>query len=102
MPASTYYPNTTDGRAEWWQNIAANSASLTALGFSASEVTSITNDAAWAIFTYRDIRALYEHHYRAVISYADTVADGLGGTSGSPLPPPPEPPEWPTAPTGVI
>lgn len=102
MSSTTYYPVTTEGRAEWWQNIAANTAALTPLGFAAAEVTAITNDAAWAIFTYRDIRVLYEHYYRAVVSYADTVADGIGGTSGDALPPAPEPPEWPTAPTGVI
>jgi hypothetical protein len=98
MPA--YQPQTTDGRAEWWQNIQANASPyLTSLGFAAGDITAIMNDAKWAIFLYRDVRVTYEHFHEALVDYADTIT---GGTNGDTPPPAPEPADWPTAPTPAV
>ena len=103
MSNNTYYPATVEGRAEFWENIgAAAPALLPGLGFAAGAVTSITNDAAWAVYVYRTLRVTYENYFSSVTAFAGTIASGIGGTSGQAVPPAPEPPEWPAAPAGVI
>ena len=103
MSNNTYYPATVQGRVEFWENIeAAAPILLPGLGFAAAAVTSISNDAAWAVYVYGTLRTTYEKYFSSVTAYADTIASGIGGTSGQSVPPAPEPPEWPTAPTGVI
>ena len=102
MPSNTYYPNTTEGRRDWWANIKANSGLLTTVGFSAGDVTAVGNDADWGIYVYGTIRQAYEHYFQSVVADGDTIAHGIGGTAGQALPPAPEPADWPTAPTGVI
>lgn len=99
MPASTYYPSTNDGRADWWQNISSNSAALSALGLSAPQVSAIGADAGWGIYLYRTVRVTFEEYHSAVIAYCDEV---LGEPAGAELPAAPAPPPWPTPPPFAV
>lgn len=99
MSTPNYYPQTIDGRADWWQNIADNSAALTAAGASANQAVTITEDANWAVYTYSTLRQSYEESYKSIIAYCDCVLDG---DNGALLPSAPGIPAWPAAPTADV
>lgn len=97
MPS--YYPRTTDGRADWWQNIQANgTAALTTLGFETEDITPIIDDAKWAIHALRTLRVTFENYHESLIAYAQQLMDGTEGEA----PAIPVPPTLPTAPTPVV
>jgi hypothetical protein len=94
MPS--YYPPTNDGRGGWWQNIVENGTSLlTEAGLSPTQITSIVNDASWAVFAYSTVRQTYDDFSKSVTRYAHDI---LTGTPGGGLPPAPAPPAFPELP----
>lgn len=96
---SNYYPETAEGRAEWWENVLKDGASLLAkLGLSEERVASIMADAAWGVYTYGALRETVERHASEITAYANMVASGVEGCSDQPLPAPPKPPAWPAPP----
>ncbi len=96
----TYYPDSNNNRADWWQNIASNgSPILTNLGFSLQQVGSIMDDAAWGVYLYRTLRVGYEESTKRVIGYANALLDDPNGTAA---PEAPTMPTWPTAPLNAV
>lgn len=96
----TYYPDTNNNRADWWQNIATvGQATLTEVGLPADQVTSIIADAAWGVYLYRTLRVAYEEATVRVIGYANMI---LGSSNGVPAPDAPTMPTWPAAPATAV
>jgi hypothetical protein len=95
-----YKPQSIDGLADWWLNIKnSGTPALTAAGIPAADITSIQNDALWAIFAYETLRNLYENYHQTIIAYAERITYGpIEGAIGAPT----EPPAFPTLPTPVV
>ena len=94
-----YYSSTNDGRADWWQNILGNTGALTTLGFTAAQVTSVTNDATMAVYLYRTLPATFEEFGKRVTGYISTF---LYDPEGSPAPTVPTVPGWPAVPSPAL
>ena len=88
-----YYPDTNDGRADWWQNIVnVGSGTLGGLGFTAAQVTAIGIDAQLGVYLYRTLPATYSDFGKRVTGYISTYLSDPDGT----LPPTiPMVPSWP-------
>jgi hypothetical protein len=96
----TYYPDSNNNRADWWQNIVTVAEPiLTKLGFPAAQITSIMADAAWGVYLYRTLRGAYEEATMRVIGYATAI---LSGPNGTPSPAAPTMPTWPAAPATEV
>jgi hypothetical protein len=103
MVTSNYYPETTEGRAEWWQNVLDHGAPvLTALGVPEARVSAIMDDAAWAVYTYGTLTTTAERYFADVATYANAVAAGVHASAMNHLPLPPMPPECPAPPAREI
>lgn len=97
---SPYYPPTNDGRADWWQNIVnVGAAPLTALGFGAPQVTSITNDAIAGAYLYRTLPTSFDEFGKRVTGYIHTY---LSDPDGTPAPLAPAIPTWPVLAVPVL
>ena len=97
MPAS-YYPETNDGRADWWQNKIDNAAVIAALN--AALAPSILADAAVAVYLYRTLPNLYDGFNKQVTGYINAF---LSHADGTPVPNAPPVPAWPALPApGVL
>ena len=90
---------TIDGRADWWQNIIDNSSALGTAGASTGQATAISEDAAWAVYTYRTIREAYDEAFKSIIAYCDCMLDG---DNGAPIPAPPPIAPWPAQPNAGV
>ena len=100
MQKKTYYPDSNNNRADWWQNIASNGkAVLVSLGISPQQVSSIMDDAVWGVYLYRTLRGAYEESTKRVIGYANALLDDSNGT---PAPEVPTMPTWPDAPANAV
>ncbi len=95
MPTNSYYPPTIDGRADWWQNIIDNNGALATAGASTAQASTIAEDAAWAVYTYRTIREAYDEAFKSIIAYCDCLLDG---ENGGPTPSAPAIASWPGQP----
>ncbi len=93
-----YYPTTNDGRADWWQNIVNNTATMTALGVPPGLVTSITSDAALGVYLYRTLPITFEEFGKRVTGFIGTY---LSDPDGSAAPTPPPIPNWPAVPASA-
>lgn len=88
-----YYPDTNDGRADWWQNIVAvGTTTLSALGFSVSQTTAINIDAQLGVYLYRTLPKTFEDFGKRVTGYISTY---LSDPDGTPAPVVPAIPSWP-------
>lgn len=94
---SSYYPESADGRADWWQNKINNAARIAAL--LPAQAASIQKDAAMAVYLYRTLPQLYDTFVVQVHGYINTI---LTGADGTPAPSAPPLPEWPTPPLAVL
>ena len=93
-----YYPTTNDGRADWWQNIVGNIGTLSGLGFTVPQTTSITADATLAVYLYRTLPSTFEEFGKRVTGFINTY---LSDPDGSPAPTPPSVPGWPAVPASA-
>ena len=97
MPAS-YYPETNDGRADWWQRKIDNAAMIAAL--SPTLAPSILADAAIAVYLYRTLPGLYDGFNKQVTRYINAF---LSNPDTTPAPDAPPVPAWPALPApGVL
>ena len=103
MLTRNYYPETSEGRADWWQNVLENgAAALAALGFPEEKVAGILNDAAWAVYTYGKLHSACERYRGEVAEYISAVAAGTDGTTEQMTPELPKTPVLPEAPKTKI
>jgi hypothetical protein len=93
----TYYPQTTDGRADWWQNKIDNNAVIAALN--AAAAPGILADAKDAVFLYRTLPGLYDGFTVEVHAYINAY---LGGADGAAPPVAPPVPAWPALPAAGV
>jgi len=96
MPAS-YYPETNDGRADWWRNKTDHAAMITALN--AALAPSILADAAIAVYLYRTLPNLYDGFNKQITSYINAW---LSNADGMPAPAAPPVPAWPMIPGPIV
>ena len=95
-----YYPPTSDGRADWWQNIInVGSSPLTALGFTLSQTTAIASDAAAGVYLYRTLPVTFEEFTKRVTGYIHTYLFDPDGTAAPLIPPVPS---WPALASTVL
>lgn len=88
-----YYPETNDGRADWWQNVVAvGTTTLSALGFSVSQTTAINIDAQLGVYLYRTLPKAYEDFGKRVTGFIHTY---LSDPDGTLAPVVPAMPTWP-------
>lgn len=88
-----YYPPTTDGRADWWQNIVSvGTGQLTTLGFTLAQTSAVNSDALASVYLYRTLPATYEEFGKRVTGYIHTF---LYDPDGTPAPSVPPVPSWP-------
>ncbi len=98
--ANRYYPQTNDGRAEWWANIISdNGTTLAACGIPAAQITSILADAAMAVYLYRTLPNIYAGFVMSITGYIHAYLDGaIDGAA----PVFPAMPTLPTSPDAVL
>ena len=97
--AGSYYPDTTDGRAEFWANIITKPSVFTALGFSPAKVGAIMADAAWGVFVYDTVRDQFDGLHSTIMAYCNQIANA---PNGAPLPEVPTIASFPELPTPAI
>jgi hypothetical protein len=103
MVTTNYYPETSQGRAEWWENILLHGAPLLATaGLEQSKIDGIMADAAWAVYSYGTLPQVVDRSLAEVSEYASAVAVGTCEAAGEKLPAPPQSPEWPAPPSEPI
>ncbi len=92
---SNYYPETTEGRAEWWENIHEQAESqLATLGLPAERIAGIMADAAWGIYAYGTLRAAADRYAEDIARFTNAVAAGIALGPDHELPCPPRPPKF--------
>jgi hypothetical protein len=97
MVTNNYYPETSEGRAEWWENVARNGAApFAAVGFTEEQIKSVMNDAAWAQYVYGAVRRYADLWEAEVAAYAARIAAGVDADGLAPEPPVPA--QWPEPP----
>ena len=100
---SNYYPETSEGRAEWWENLFDHGEELLLeLGLEKERVEAIMADAAWGVYTYGTLTTSAERYFADILSYANAVASGVQAPEGAVTSPPPSPPKVPKPPTAEI
>jgi hypothetical protein len=100
---SNYYPETSEGRAEWWENLLdCGEPLLSELGMDRDRIAAIMADAAWGVYTYGTLTSTAERYFADVVAYANAVASGVHAEEGVASSPPPKPPEIPAPPAAEI
>ena len=95
-----YYPETNDGRADWWQNIiGVGNVTLASLGFTATQTAAINLDAQLGVYLYRTLPATFEDFGKRVTGYISTF---LSDPDGTPAPLIPAIPGWPAFSAGQV
>ncbi len=90
---SPYYPETNDGRADWWQNIVnIGSGTLAGLGFTVGQTTAINVDALLGVYLYRTLPLTYADFEKRVTGYINTYLSDPDGTTAPVIP---SVPTWP-------
>jgi hypothetical protein len=98
-----YYPETSEGRAEWWENILERGEEIFAqLELPRDRVTAIMADAAWGVYTYGTLTSTAERYFAEVVTYANAVASGVHHEDPSAATSPPRPPDVPAPPSAEI
>ncbi len=96
--STPYYPETIEGRADWWQNKIDKIGIITALD--AEAAPAILEDAKMAVYLYRTLPGLYDTFVVQVHGYINSY---LTGAVGTPAPKVMPLPAWPAMPvTGVV
>jgi hypothetical protein len=99
----SYYPETSEGRAEWWENIQEHGeALLKKLGFPPERIAAVMADAAWGVYTYGTLRNAADDFTARVASFANAVSAGVAVEGDDQLPSPPLPPQPPQPPRAEI
>lgn len=99
----SYYPETSEGRAEWWENIQDHGEPLLAtLGLPPERIASILADAAWGLYSYGTLRASADRYADDVARFATAVATGVALGPDHELPCPPRPPRFLSPPDAGI
>jgi hypothetical protein len=95
--AASYYPQSNDGRADWWQNKIDNIATVTALN--PTLTASVLADAKVAVYLYRTLSGLYDGFNKLVNGY---ISAYLSNADGTPAPTAPTVPAWPALPAAGV
>ena len=88
-----YYPETNSGRADWWDNMLTEAATVLApLGASSTLINKVVGDATAGVFLYRTLPALYDNIGKKINGYIKTYLFDPDGTPAPQFPTiPPQP-----------
>src|SRR6476661_1716577 len=76
IPSRTWFPQSLQERDAWFQNFSSQMTNIGAsLGFTAGEITSISNDAAWMLFHANTANAL-EGYVDAIRAFRKNQTEG--------------------------
>lgn len=97
MALNNYYPDSNDGRADWWTNVRDTEAqaALLAGGMTTAECSAIANDGLLGVYVYRGVRSPFDDLQKQIIAFAHLIT---AGASGDPVPTPPAVPSLPAIP----
>ena len=84
--SDTCYPDGQGNQIDWNTNIITNQSLLLTLGFTAAQVTSITNDCAMEIFLLSNIGEMANSQYASLFGFAKAMSNSPIGTPAIPLP----------------
>ena len=97
--SDSFYPDGQGNQIDWNTNIIGNSGLLTTLGFTAAQVTSITNDCQMAIYLLSNVGEMADSTYASLHGFAKSMEKSALGTAAIPWP---TLPTWPTTPPTLV
>ena len=90
MSSNSFYPDGQGAQIDWNTNIITNSALLSTLGFTAAQITSITNDCTLTVYLLSTVGEMADSTYGSLHGFAKSMEKAPLGTAAVP---------WPTLPT---
>ena len=97
--SDTFYPAAQSAQIDWNTNILNNSGLLSTLGFSAAQVTSITNDCTLTVYLLSSVGEMADSTYGALHGFAQAMERNALGTTAIPWP---TLPTWPATPPTLV
>lgn len=97
--SDSFYPDGQGNQIDWNTNIIANAGLLPDLGFTAAQVTSITNDCQMTIYLLSNVGQMADSTYASLHGFAKAMERGPLGTAALSWP---TLPTWPSTPPAMV
>ena len=97
--SDTFYPTGQGAQIDWNTNILNNSTLLSTLGFTAAQITSITNDCTLLVYLLTSVGEMADSTYGSLHGFVGAMQKAELGTAAIPWP---TLPVWPTTPPTLV
>ena len=97
--SDSFYPDGQGNQIDWNTNIIAHAGLLPDLGFTAAQVTSITNDCQMTIYLLSNVGQMADSTYASLHGFAKSMEKSALGTAAAAWP---TLPTWPATPPAMV